>query len=131
MKKLLALIALACPVFVQAQTNLIPFIVNISPESMYAITNAWRTHQAAVILSPITYGGRVVTPTLVVTNEATGEGYTTNVVTWSNPRVTVADFRRMVAGQARVEQQLIEIAGRIEANAAKFIVPPIVATNTP
>lgn len=114
-----------------AQTTTVNFVLPISTNTMAAITNAWLTHQAAVTLDPTNYGGRAVTRELMVTNEATGEGYMTNRVTWAKPRMSFAAFRSLVAERMRMEQQLAESAERIRLSAASFISPPIVATNSP
>lgn len=81
MKKLLATLAtltlLACSAQAQS-TNQVGFLFSISEDSMRTITNAWRTHQAAVRLDRTNYGGYAVERVLTVTNEATGQGFFTN-----------------------------------------------------
>jgi len=133
MKKLLATLAtltlLACSAQAQS-TNQVGFLFSISEDSMRTITNAWRTHQAAVRLDRTNYGGYAVERVLTVTNEATGQGFFTNRVTWANPGLSVAQWRQAVATRMRLDQQLVEAAKAMDAAAAAFIAPPIVATNS-
>lgn len=133
MKKLLITLALLGSIAAsQAQsTNTVNFVLPISRESWLTLTNAYLAHQAAVTLQPTNYGGRTVTRTLVVTNEATQQGYFTNVVTWSNPKTSFQAFRLKCAEKMGLEKQLVEAATAAGDAANRWIAPPLVATNNP
>lgn len=132
MKHILALAAIAVfTLGASAQsTNLAPFNLDVSLSTWQAVSNAWAAHQTACQTSS-NYVGRTVTRVLVVTNEATGEGYNTNVVTKQNTAMSWLKFRALVAKQANTEAQFVEVARRIGEVASSYTAAPIVATNNP
>ncbi len=132
MKHLLTIAAIAAfTLGASAQsTNLAPFNLDVNLSTWQAVSNAWAAHQTACQTSS-NYVGRTVTRTLVVTNEATGEGYQTNIVSKQNTAMNWPKFRALVAKQANVEAQFVEVARRIGDAASSYTASPIVATNNP
>ena len=110
-------------------TNLAPFNLDVNLATWQAVSNAWAAHQTACQTSS-NYVGRTVRKELVVTNEVTGEGYQTNIVTKQNTAMGWPKFRALVAKQANMEAQLVEVARRIGDAASRYTASPIVATNT-